>query len=43
MNKTVNIAKGLSIIAMVIGHVLSSDNILTIFIYKWHMPLFFSF
>lgn len=43
MNKTVNIAKGLSIIAMVIGHVLSSDNILTIFIYKWHMPLFFFF
>lgn len=28
---------------MVIGHVLSHDHILSIFIYKWHMPLFFFF
>lgn len=43
MNQTVNIAKGIAIISMVIGHVISSENFISIFIYKWHMPLFFFF
>lgn len=43
MNKTVNIAKGLSIIAMVVGHAVPHDTLLATFIYKWHMPLFFFF
>lgn len=43
MNETINIARGLAIIAMVLGHVLSKDNYWVCFIYKWHMPLFFLF
>lgn len=43
MNETVNIARGLAIIAMVFGHVLSKDNYWVCLIYKWHMPLFFLF
>ena len=43
MNETINVARGLAIIAMVVGHVLSKDNYLVCFIYKWHMPLFFLF
>lgn len=42
MNKTVNIARGLAIIGMVIGHAVD-HSYLTVFIYKWHMPLFFFF
>lgn len=42
MNKTVSIARGLAIIGMVIGHVVD-HSYLTVFIYKWHMPLFFFF
>lgn len=43
MNETINIARGLAITAMVLGHVLSKDNYWVCFIYKWHMPLFFLF
>lgn len=43
MNQIVNIARGIAIISMVIGHVISNNNYLSIFIYKWHMPLFFFF
>lgn len=42
-DKSVNIARGMAIIAMVIGHAIDSDSFLRIFIYKWHMPLFFFF
>ena len=43
MNQTVNVAKGIAIASMVVGHVISNDTFLCIFIYKWHMPLFFFF
>lgn len=43
MDKTINIAKGIAIFSMVIGHVINHESSLSIFIYKWHMPLFFFF
>lgn len=43
MDKTINIAKGIAIFSMVIGHVINHESPLSIFIYKWHMPLFFFF
>jgi len=43
MDKSVNIAKGVAIASMVVGHVLPPPCIITVFIYKWHMPLFFFF
>lgn len=39
-SETISIAKGLAIIAMVIGHA-EGPGLLTTFIYTWHMPLFF--
>lgn len=42
-DRSVSIARGIAIIAMVIGHVVPHDTLLGIFIYKWHMPLFFFF
>lgn len=42
-DKTVSIARGIAIIAMVVGHAVPHDTLLATFIYKWHMPLFFFF
>ena len=42
-DKTVSIARGIAIIAMVVGHAVPHDTFLATFIYKWHMPLFFFF
>lgn len=41
MDKSINIAKGIAISSMVIGHAISHETYLSMFIYKWHMPLFF--
>ncbi|MDR1895700.1 MAG: acyltransferase family protein [Prevotellaceae bacterium] len=37
----IDIAKGLGIFLVVVGHVISSGNILHHWIYSFHMPLFF--
>lgn len=37
---TLSIAKGIAIIAMVVGHA-EAPGLITNFIYTWHMPLFF--
>lgn len=42
-DNTVSIARGIAIIAMVVGHAVPHDTLLATFIYKWHMPLFFFF
>lgn len=41
-DNTVAIARGIAIIAMVVGHCVAEGDLKT-FIYKWHMPLFFFF
>ena len=38
---TIDIAKGVGIVLVIIGHALPSDNLLRIFVYTFHMPLFF--
>lgn len=40
-NKTLDIAKGIAIILMVIGHCYSTSNCILTLIYGFHMPLFF--
>lgn len=40
-NKTLDYAKGIAIILMVIGHCYSTDNPVLTLIYGFHMPLFF--
>lgn len=37
----IDIAKGIGIILVIIGHALYSDNTIRIFVYTFHMPLFF--
>ncbi len=37
----IDIAKGIGIILVVIGHAINSDSVLHTFIYLFHMPLFF--
>ena len=39
-NLSFSIAKGIAIIAMVAGHA-EAPELITNFIYVWHMPLFF--
>jgi len=39
-NSTIDICKGLAIIAMVVGHADSPSHVVG-FVYLWHMPLFF--
>ena len=37
----IDVAKGIGIVLVIIGHTLPSDNLIRIFVYTFHMPLFF--
>ena len=37
----IDIAKGIGIILVIVGHALPLDNIVRVFVYTFHMPLFF--
>lgn len=37
----IDIAKGIGIILVIVGHALPSDNPIRVFVYTFHMPLFF--
>ena len=40
-NQTIDLAKGIAIVLMVIGHCYCSENVVLVTIYAFHMPTFF--
>lgn len=37
----IDVAKSLAMIAVVIGHTISPKNIISEWLYLWHLPMFF--